>query len=79
MVQAVELQLGFAIDNVKASLAVKRRLACEQVEVWDQVGDDGQYFHALHHQCFGIWSCIWSKFILSRFHLFGQILVMDLQ
>ncbi|KAG0569957.1 hypothetical protein KC19_6G128300 [Ceratodon purpureus] len=34
--QAVELQLGFAIDNVKASLAVKRRLACEQVEVWEQ-------------------------------------------
>ncbi|XP_024368623.1 uncharacterized protein [Physcomitrium patens] len=34
--QAVELQLGFAISNVKASLAVKRRLACEQVEVWEQ-------------------------------------------
>ena len=38
VVQAVELQLGFAIGNVKASLAVKRRLACEQVEVWDEVG-----------------------------------------
>jgi hypothetical protein len=36
--QAVELQLGFAIGNVKASLAVKRRLACEHVEVWDEVG-----------------------------------------
>jgi len=35
--QAVELQLGFAIDNVKASLAVKRRLACEQAKVWVQV------------------------------------------
>jgi hypothetical protein len=38
VMQAVELQLGFAIGNVKASLAVKRRLACEQVEVWDEVG-----------------------------------------
>lgn len=37
MVQAVELQLGFAVVNVKASLAVKRRLACEQVEVWEEV------------------------------------------
>jgi hypothetical protein len=34
--QAVELQLGFAVGNVKASLAVKRRLACEQVEVWEE-------------------------------------------
>ncbi|KAG0587015.1 hypothetical protein KC19_2G134600 [Ceratodon purpureus] len=34
--QAMELQLGFAIGNVKASLAVKRRLACENVEVWDE-------------------------------------------
>jgi hypothetical protein len=34
--QAVELQLGFAIDNVKASLAVKRRLACEQKQLWEQ-------------------------------------------
>lgn len=33
----MELQLGFAIDNVKASLAVKRRLACEQAKVWVQV------------------------------------------
>lgn len=35
--QGVELQLGFAIDNVQASLAVKRRLACEQVKAWEQV------------------------------------------
>ncbi|MCO5579788.1 hypothetical protein L7F22_033650 [Adiantum nelumboides] len=30
--QAVEIQLGLAIDNMKATLAVKRRLACEQVK-----------------------------------------------
>jgi len=35
--QGVELQLGFAVDNVKASLAVKRRLACEHVKVWEEV------------------------------------------
>jgi hypothetical protein len=35
--QAVELQLGFAVENVTASLAVKRRLACEQVKCWEQV------------------------------------------
>ncbi|KAH8970567.1 hypothetical protein BDL97_02G094700 [Sphagnum fallax] len=34
--QAVELQLGFAVENVTASLAVKRRLACEQVKCWEQ-------------------------------------------
>lgn len=38
MVQAVDLQLGFAVVSGKASLAVKRRLACEHVEVWDEVG-----------------------------------------
>jgi hypothetical protein len=35
--QGVELQLGFAVDNLKASLAVKRRLACEHVKVWEEV------------------------------------------
>eukprot|EP00249_Psilotum_nudum_P012964 c24076_g1_i1 orf=322-1608(-) len=34
--QAVGIQLGFAIDNVKATLAVKRRLACEQMKCWQQ-------------------------------------------
>ncbi|XP_024395438.1 uncharacterized protein [Physcomitrium patens] len=34
--QAVDLQLGFAVVSGKASLAVKRRLACEHVEVWDE-------------------------------------------
>ncbi|KAG0575344.1 hypothetical protein KC19_VG338200 [Ceratodon purpureus] len=37
--QGVELQLGFAVDNLKASLAVKRRLACEHVKVWDEAND----------------------------------------
>ncbi len=33
----MEIQLGLAIENVKASVAVKRRLACEQVKYWLQV------------------------------------------
>lgn len=37
IVQGIELQLGFAVDNVKASLAVKRRIACEHVKVWEEV------------------------------------------
>jgi hypothetical protein len=31
------MQLGLAIDSPKATLAVKRRLACEMVKYWQQV------------------------------------------
>ncbi|CAH9111900.1 unnamed protein product [Cuscuta europaea] len=34
--QAVDIQLGLAIDSAKATLAVKRRLACEMVKYWQQ-------------------------------------------
>ncbi|KAG9446271.1 hypothetical protein H6P81_012399 [Aristolochia fimbriata] len=34
--QAVEMQLGLAIENQKATLSVKRRLACEQVSYLEQ-------------------------------------------
>ncbi|XP_042501886.1 uncharacterized protein LOC122079457 isoform X2 [Macadamia integrifolia] len=34
--QCVDIQLGMAIDSTKATLAVKRRLACEMVKYWDQ-------------------------------------------
>ncbi|KAB2042489.1 hypothetical protein ERO13_D02G190800v2 [Gossypium hirsutum] len=34
--QGVEIQLGMAIDSIKATLAVKRRLACEMVKYWHQ-------------------------------------------
>ncbi|GFY95683.1 endosomal targeting BRO1-like domain-containing protein [Actinidia rufa] len=33
----VDIQLGLAIDSTKATLAVKRRLACEMVKYWQQV------------------------------------------
>ncbi|GAB2247706.1 hypothetical protein Droror1_Dr00007588 [Drosera rotundifolia] len=37
--QSVDIQLGLAIDNTKATLAVKRRLACEMVKYWQQAQD----------------------------------------
>jgi hypothetical protein len=37
IIQGVDMQLGLAIDNPKATLAVKRRLACELVKYWQQV------------------------------------------
>lgn len=37
MIQGVDIQLGMAIDSAKATLAVKRRLACEMVKYWQQV------------------------------------------
>lgn len=43
--QGVEIQLGLAIDNLKATLAVKRRLACEQVKYWQQAHDNIQNVH----------------------------------
>ncbi|MQL72202.1 hypothetical protein Taro_004543 [Colocasia esculenta] len=37
--QGVDIQLGMAIDSPKATLAVKRRLACEMVKYWNQSHD----------------------------------------
>ncbi|KAG0616021.1 hypothetical protein M758_5G084300 [Ceratodon purpureus] len=37
--QGVEVQLGFAVDNLKASLAVKRRLSCEHAKVWEEANE----------------------------------------
>ncbi|KAL9392268.1 hypothetical protein Peur_016188 [Populus x canadensis] len=37
--QSVDIQLGMAIDSAKATLAVKRRLACEMVKYWQQAQD----------------------------------------
>eukprot|EP00262_Sarcandra_glabra_P004365 TRINITY_DN15323_c0_g2_i1.p1 TRINITY_DN15323_c0_g2~~TRINITY_DN15323_c0_g2_i1.p1 ORF type:complete len:418 (+),score=70.27 TRINITY_DN15323_c0_g2_i1:170-1423(+) len=38
--QTVDIQLGIAIDSTKATLAVKRRLACEMVKYWHQAQDN---------------------------------------
>ncbi|KAF8014644.1 hypothetical protein BT93_H0449 [Corymbia citriodora subsp. variegata] len=38
--QGADVQLGMAIDSTKATLAVKRRLACEMVKYWQQAQDN---------------------------------------
>ncbi|GAV77796.1 BRO1 domain-containing protein [Cephalotus follicularis] len=38
--QGNDIQLGMAIDSAKATLAVKRRLACEMVKYWQQAQDN---------------------------------------
>ncbi|XP_065868637.1 uncharacterized protein [Euphorbia lathyris] len=38
--QVVDVQLGMAIESVKATLAVKRRLACEMVKYWHQAQEN---------------------------------------
>ncbi|XP_056170622.1 uncharacterized protein LOC115690263 isoform X2 [Syzygium oleosum] len=43
--QAADIQLGMAIASSKATLAVKRRLACETVKYWQQAA--AYYFHGL--------------------------------
>ncbi|GAA0184798.1 hypothetical protein LIER_32086 [Lithospermum erythrorhizon] len=40
LAQGVDIQLGLAIDSTKATLAVKRRLACEMVKYWHQAQDN---------------------------------------
>jgi hypothetical protein len=37
ILQGVDMQLGLAVDSPKATLAVKRRLACEMVKYWNQI------------------------------------------
>lgn len=36
-IQGTEIQLGLAVESQKASLSVKRRLACEQLTYFSQV------------------------------------------
>ncbi|XP_058097801.1 uncharacterized protein LOC131242875 isoform X2 [Magnolia sinica] len=38
--QGVDIQLGLAIDSAKATLAVKRRLACEMVKYWNMAQEN---------------------------------------
>eukprot|EP00249_Psilotum_nudum_P004929 c18433_g1_i1 orf=585-1643(+) len=43
--QVLEIQLGFAIMDLKATLAVKRRLSCEQVQYWKQAEESLKTAH----------------------------------
>ncbi|TYJ43900.1 hypothetical protein E1A91_A03G185200v1 [Gossypium mustelinum] len=75
--QGVEIQLGMAIDSIKATLAVKRRLACEMVKYWHQAEE---YIKELpvangwgeKHKLFIQWKHIEAKAI--AYYLHGLIL-----
>ncbi|KAJ3680314.1 hypothetical protein LUZ60_016592 [Juncus effusus] len=71
--QAVDVQLGMAIDSPKATLAVKRRLACEMVKYWQQAQDNIavlplQEGWGKKHQFFIKWKFAESKAAAYYFH-----------
>ncbi|OAY67468.1 hypothetical protein ACMD2_25304 [Ananas comosus] len=71
--QGVDIQLGMAIDSPKATLAVKRRLACEMAKYWHQAQD---YIAQLplpegwgkKHQLFVRWKLVEAKAAAYYFH-----------
>ncbi|XP_006652541.1 uncharacterized protein LOC102715104 [Oryza brachyantha] len=71
--QGVDMQLGLAIDSPKATLAVKRRLACEMVKYWHQIqesipelpGSDGW---GKKHLLFVKWKYVEAKAAAYYFH-----------
>ncbi|OEL14367.1 hypothetical protein BAE44_0024614, partial [Dichanthelium oligosanthes] len=71
--QGVDMQLGLAIDNPKATIAVKRRLACEMIKCWKQVKEsipelplsDGW---GRKHDLFVKWKYVEAKAAAYYFH-----------
>lgn len=45
--KGVDIQLGMAIDSPKATLAVKRRFACEMVTYWNKVSELTDFIFSL--------------------------------
>ncbi|XP_039132855.1 uncharacterized protein LOC120269909 isoform X1 [Dioscorea cayenensis subsp. rotundata] len=77
LAQGVDLQLWVAIDSPKATLAVKRRLACEMVIYWQQAYDNIMKFSfndgwGAKHQLFARWKLFESKAAAYYYH--GMIL-----
>ncbi|CAM8943893.1 unnamed protein product [Rhodiola kirilowii] len=75
--QAVDIQLGMAIDSAKATLAVKRRLACEMVKYWQQALDNIMSLPLASgwgekHQLFVKWKLVEAKAAAYYYH--GMIL-----
>ncbi|OAY84157.1 hypothetical protein ACMD2_19594 [Ananas comosus] len=70
---SIDIQLGLAIDSPKATLAVKRRLACEMVKCWQQAQDsiadlslpDGW---GRKHRLFVQWKCCEAKAAAYYYH-----------
>ncbi|KAK3032780.1 hypothetical protein RJ639_035725 [Escallonia herrerae] len=69
----VDIQLGLAIDSTKATLAVKRRLACEMVKYWQQAQDNIMNLSLANgwgekHQLFVKWKYIEAKAAAYYYH-----------
>ncbi|KAJ0963953.1 hypothetical protein J5N97_029075 [Dioscorea zingiberensis] len=75
--QGVDLQLWMAIDSPKATLAVKRRLACEMVKYYQQAYDNIMKFSlndgwGAKHQLFAKWKYFEAKAVAYYYH--GMVL-----
>ncbi|KAI7750237.1 hypothetical protein M8C21_014672 [Ambrosia artemisiifolia] len=71
--QGVDIQLGLAIDSTKATLAVKRRLACEMVKYWQQAHDNITNLPLANgwgekHQLYVKWKYIEAKAAAYYYH-----------
>lgn len=71
--QGVDIQLGMAIDSAKATLAVKRRLACEMVKYWQQAQDNIMNLPLANgwgekHQLFIKWKYVEAKAAAYYYH-----------
>ncbi|XP_051123322.1 uncharacterized protein LOC127246132 isoform X2 [Andrographis paniculata] len=71
--QAVDIQLGLAIDGTKATLAVKRRLSCEMVKYWQQAQDNIMNLPLANgwgekHRLFVKWKYIEAKAAAYYYH-----------
>ncbi|KAK6148176.1 hypothetical protein DH2020_019088 [Rehmannia glutinosa] len=71
--QGVDIQLGLAIDSTKATLAVKRRLACEMVKYWQQAQDNIMNLPLANgwgekHRLFVKWKYIEAKAAAYYYH-----------
>ncbi|KAK3002067.1 hypothetical protein RJ639_020686 [Escallonia herrerae] len=69
----VDIQLGLAIDSTKATLAVKRRLACEMVKYWQQAQDNIMNLPLANgwgekHQLFVKWKYVEAKAAAYYYH-----------
>ncbi|XP_028768516.1 uncharacterized protein LOC114726117 [Neltuma alba] len=71
--QGVDVQLGIAMDDTKATLAVKRRLACEMVKYWQQAQDNIMNLPLANgwgqkHSLFVKWKYVESKAAAYYYH-----------
>ncbi|XP_042375414.1 uncharacterized protein LOC121969394 isoform X1 [Zingiber officinale] len=71
--QSVDIQLGMAMDSPKATLAVKRRLACEMLKCWHQAEDSITKYPLAEgwrgkHQLFIKWKYVEAKAAAYYYH-----------